>query len=338
MRKFIPILAGILILAAFSTQVGLAESNVTIFFVTCDNRAVVNFTGTMDAGYDVYYQVFSGSGATGSALTSLRQAQVDGTYAYSEAINYNSGSTVAAGAAGSVKVYVGREGNPNSISGETFVVDDLQDGCNNPQNALGTSVDAGSGATSSTTTSGGSILSPFGGFINPAVAGATPEPPVVIGARVSPTIGRSGTPGVLFAECDGYLPQAAPGLLYDTDNVVIFWSWFARTPEQVQDHIAQANYGVTLNRAPLKEVQVSGVTRPTNLSYWVFYTANIGKLTPGTYGVEFRLNWKQAITDGYGDYGPGTDNVEIYSTCTFTIERNPNGISVTDFNRMYSLQ
>ncbi len=338
MRKIIPVIGLILILTVVGAQVGLAESNVTIFFVACESTAVVNFSGNMDAGYDVYYQVFSGAGATGTALTSLRQAQVDGAYAYSEVISYNSGSTVPAAGFGSVKVYVGRESNPNSVSGETFVVDDIQDGCNNPQNALGTSVDAGSGASSSTTTSGGSILSPFGGVINPAVANATPEPAVVIGARVNPTIGRSGTPGVLFAECDDYLPQAAPGLLYDNDNIIIFWSWFARTPQQVEDHIFQANYGVTLNRAPLKEVQVSGITRPTNLSYWVFYTANIGKLTPGTYGVEFRLNWKQAITDGYDDYGPGTDNVEVYSTCTFTIERNPNGINVTDFNRMYSLQ
>ncbi len=333
MRKVIPILL-VIIMSVFGASISQAESNVQIFFVACDTQAVLNFSGSMDAGFDIYYQVYSGAGGTGSTLTNVRRVSVNGTYAVSDQVAYNTGSTVAAGGTASVKVYISREGT--SGTGTTpFVVNDVQDGCNSPQNALVNSEDTGGGSTTTTTT--GSILSPFGGFINPTTS-ATPEPIVVIGARTTTSSGRSATPGVIFAECDQYLPGAAPGVLYDNDNIVIFWSWFAKTPEQVQDHIAQAQYDVKLDTAPLVYVNVSPISRPTGKSYWVFYTATIGHLTPGTYGVSYNLTWKQKITDGYDDYGPDTDNESIKSSCTFTISPNPTGAVVTDSNKMYSLQ
>ena len=180
------------------------NSSVTIFGVICENQAVVNLNGTMEPAYDVYYQVFSGAQGGGTALTNLRRVQVDGTYAFSEAVPY-SGGTVATGATGSVKVYIAPESAPNSPAGDIFVVDDLQDGCNNAQNPIATSVDTGAGAGSTTTTgdtSGGvRIRSPFGGYINSQVAVA-PEGAVVIGARQFVNPQRSSTPGVIFAECE----------------------------------------------------------------------------------------------------------------------------------------
>jgi hypothetical protein len=53
-----------------------------------------------------------------------------------------------------------------------------------------------------------------------------PEPLVKIGARSAQ---RSQTAGLIFAECDRY-PLTDPGVLYDTDDLVVFWSWFAKTP------------------------------------------------------------------------------------------------------------
>jgi hypothetical protein len=338
MRKML--IPGLLLtlLIALGSQATLAESSVQIFFVACDTRSVINLSGNMDPGFDVFYQVFSGAGATGTPITSLRQVQVDGAYAVSDQVNYNSGATVASGGTGSAKVFIARESGPTASS-ESFTVDDLQDGCNNPQNALVTSVDAGAGGTTSTTTTttGSGILSPFGGVINPSVS-VTPQPLVVIGARTNLNPDRSQTPGVIFAECDQNLPGAAPGLLYDNDNLVIFWSWFAKTEQQVQDHLAQAQYDVSLNTAPLIEVGISPITQPNNRNFWVFYTANIGRLRQGQYGVAMRLTWKQAITDGFDDFGPGTDTEEIFSTCTFQIQPNPQNENVTNFNLMYTLR
>lgn len=335
MKKLI---LGFLLTIMLTVGVGVirADSTVQAFLVVCETQAVMNLNGTMDAGFDVYYQIFSGAGATGTALTNLRRVSVDGAFAFSENLPYT-GGTVATGAIGSAKVFVANERNSTSSVGESFTVDDLQDGCNNAQNTLGTSTDAGTTTTTTTTTTGGSnILSPFGGVINPST-NATPEPLVVIGARSQSTAGRSATPGVLFAECDQNLPGAAPGVLYNSDNIVIFWSWFAKTEQQVQDHIAQAQYDVALNRAPLVDVQVSTIQQRTN-NFWVFYTATIGHLAPGGYGVEFRLSWRQAISDGYDDYGPGTPTESVYSTCTFNITPNPFGLNITDTSLMYSVR
>lgn len=348
MRKLIPaILCVLLFVFGISLNIGAAQSttptvtpaatsagstsNLTIFFVACETATVMNLSGTIEAGYDVYYQVFSGAGATGTAITGLRRVEVNGAFTFSEQLAYNSGSTVTAGATASARVIMGRETDSSStIFDQT--VNDIQDGCANPQNALGTSSDAGSGS-SGTEPAGGSIRSPFGGFINNNTP-STPEPIVVIGARREQ--GRSDTPGVIFAECDQYLPQAAPGIVYDNDSITIFWSWFARTEQQVNDHLANAQYAVKLNRAPLAPVNISPITKPSSNS-WVFYTANLGHLTPGTYGVEFRLTWANTISDGYSKFGPGTDNEEVFSTCTFTVTRNPNNQSVV-YNQMYSLR
>lgn len=313
------------------------NSNVTIFAVICENQAIVNLNGTMEPNFDVFYQVYSGSQATGTALTNLRRVEVNGTYAFSEAVPFT-GGTVAAGGTGSVKVYIARESAPNTPAGDVFKVDDVQDGCNNAQNPLGTSTDTGAGAGSTTTTdtSGGvRIRSPFGGFINSQVPVAT-EGAVVIGARQFANPERSSTPGVIFAECDKFLPAAAPGIVYDNDNITIFWGWYAKTAAQVQDHISKAQYNVTLNRAPLINVATSEI-QARGANQWVFYTANIGNLKPGQYGVEFKLTWSEQTFDGYKKYGPGTTTLEQDATCSFTVDRNPNNVEAV-YNNIYSVR
>ena len=248
----------------------------------------------------------------------------------SDQLSYNSGQTLSTGSVGSARVVMAREGNPASTIFET-TVDDLQDGCANPQNTLTSSTDAGDPTVETAPT--GTIRSPFGDFLTLDNA---PQPIVVIGAPAQ--LGRSNKPGEIFAECDSYLPEADPGIVYDTDNIVIFWSWFARTPEQVQDHIDKAIYEVRFQSAPLINVQVSQPEqRSTN--YWSFYTAQIGHLAPGTYGVEFKLSWSEETFDGYDTYGPGTANESFLSTCTFEIKRDPfvdqEGIQ---FNQIYSIR
>jgi hypothetical protein len=231
---------------------------------------------------------------------------------------------------------MGREGNSNSVLSDKFKVDDIQDGCSNPQNTQGTSIDTGAGGTTTTTTStAGKIRSPFGGFINPDIV-VIPQGEVVIGARQTVNLNRSQTPGVLFAECDKF-KTAGPGILYDNDNIVVFWSWFARTQAQVQDHIAKAQYDVKLNTAPLVNVGISGIQK-LGANFWVFYTSNVGHLRPGQYGVEFNLTWSEATFDGFDQYGPDTDNPQTSSTCTFTIEPNPDNVRVTDYSLLYSVR
>ncbi len=325
---------GILILAftfVLGVTIGLAQSDVQIFFVACADQAVVNLSGTIDPGYDVYYQVFSAAGGGGTPITAMRRAVLDGTVAFSERLPYNAGATVDSGVVASIRVIVAREDDIASSTLDT-TVDDVQDGCADPQNPVGTSQDA-SVPTTTPVDAGPPIVSPFGGFLNPDLE-IISEPIVVIGARRRPAY-RSPTPGLVFAECTEALPRATPGIIYDTDNVVIFWSWFASTEEQAQDHINNAIYEVTLNRQPFFDVVVSPISQ-RGPNFFVFYTAQVGNLRPGTYGVQYRVTWETAISDGFADFGPGTDNEVDSGDCQFTVSRNPVPGSPR-YNLMYSL-
>ncbi|GIK27395.1 MAG: hypothetical protein AELANPGJ_00930 [Anaerolineae bacterium] len=321
------VLSSIVVSAQVATAVPASSgptSNVAIFYVACEKQGVVNFTGQMQAGYDVYYQLFSGAGGSGTALSGVRRAAVSGAYAFSEVVTYT-GGTVAAGAVGSVSVSIARETDP-SRSIYSTTVNDLQDGCASPQNPVGASTDLGAAGTTATTPVNTTpILSPFGGELNPGYAPVSPDT-VVIGARDF-SDPRQKTPGLIFAECNDY-PIANPGLIYDTDRVVVFWSWFAKTPEQVQQHIDNAIYEVGyFGSNPFLRPVVRTPIQQRGRNWWVFYYVDLGFVRPGTYPVAYGVRWENPITDGYDDYGPGTANERIDSNCDFTVEPNPSGIT-----------
>ena len=306
------------------------SNDVQGFFVVCADSAVVNFTGSMLAGFDIYFQLFAGTTGSGTALTALRQVPVDGAFSFSEQVPYNSGSTVAAAQSASANVLVAREGDSSRVDFD-FILTDVQDGCggNAAQNPLGSSTEVGSGTTTTdtdgtTTIASGAtgsarhILAPGGGVVNPNLQA---EPLVVIGARPSVNF-RSQTPGLIFAECNAY-PMAIPGLVLDSDLVTVFWSWFTDTEEQMLDHLAHAQYSVKLNQAAFPRVTRSDIEQRDG-NFWVFYSVNVGNLGSGFYEVEYRLTWDQVVNDGFEDFGPGTDNPIEANNCMFVVTHNPN--------------
>lgn len=325
MRK-LSLLVMLVALFTFSLVPAVAQedvgpgSTVTILVVICEDQAVVNFSGTMQPGFDLYYQIYAGSQGTGEALTSLRRLQVSGEYSVSERVNYREGVTIAAGGIGSAYVAIARAGAPDSTVYTEFV-DDIQDGCADPQFGIGEGLDAGDATAPTTTTQPSSILSPFGGVINPGYI--PPEKPlVVVGPREEFVRPRQETPGIIFAECNAF-PVAEPGVLYDTDQIVIFWSWFAATPELVQEHIDNVNYSVTYYGVlPLPEPITRTQIEQRGGDYWVFYYSRLGNLRPGRYYIQYRAWWDQPISDGYANYGPGTGNELEANGCGFQILRN----------------
>jgi hypothetical protein len=310
--------------------VSAPQSTVTFNVSICDNRAAVSFNGVMQSGYSIYYQIFN---SANQQLTALRQVSVSGNYNFSEVVAYTSSQTVAAGGGGYMTVSISRSGNPAASVYDSRATD-VQDGCPQPESAIGTTTGgtiADVTDTTSTTSVGqtaqaNSILSPFGGFLNPDYAPAA-RPLVVIGARdtLPP---RQQTPGLIFAECNGY-PVANPGLIYDTDNVVVFWSWYARTPELVQEHIDNANYEIGyLGSNPfIPPVEISEIQQRTR-NYWVFYTVNLGRVKPGYYTIGYRLSWDNSISDGFEEFGPGTETERITGGCDFEVRANPQGLDV----------
>lgn len=311
-----------------SAQDAGAQNSVQILYLACADAGVINVSGNALPGWDIYYQLFDAANGTGNALSSLRQLTVNGSYAVSERLPYANAVILAAGATGSARVLIAREGNSSTVDFQT-TVNDTQDGCSNAQNPPATSVDTGAG-TSASAGSGSAprILSPDGGVLNPNLE---PEGDVFVGARPSLNF-RSDTPALIFAECDSY-ELATPGIVYDNDNIRIFWSWFTRTTSQMDEHLASAQYSVKLNNALLDNVTRSAVGRRGGVNQWVFFTAQVGFLRPGHYEVEYKLSWSAPHFDGYGNYGPGTENPELTARCNFDVLRNPNNQSV-----VYNLQ
>lgn len=310
------------------------QNDVNAFFVACDTSGVMNLRGTMLTGWDVYYQLFTGTAGSGTALSDLRQVSAEGAFTFSEVLPYSNGQTVPAGSSASARVIVARDGNPASVDFE-FVVSDVNDGCQSPQNPTGSSTASGSGAASAETGTAagvaalGNLVSlplPTGGVLNPNLA---PEALVVLGPRLSDAF-RSDTPGVIYAACDNF-PLAEPGIVYDNDNISVFWSWYTRTEEQMQQHLDNVQYSVRMNTAPFNQVVRSDIQRVGN-QFYVFYSVNVGHLRPGHYEIEYRATWANPVNDGYADFGPDTDNPQDAGNCNFNVVRNPNSEFVSYTN------
>lgn len=305
-------------------------STINWFYTACEDRMVLDLNGTMQSGYDIYFQAFDGFGGTGNALTGLRRVAVDGDYAVSQVVNWLGGETRVLGTPVSVVFRMARENDAeDTIFNEPS--DDFLAECAEPASTLGSSTDLTSGefAIGEVVSSAG-VYTPSGTFLNPVVF-TQPEPIVVIGARQSDVAvsGRTANPGLIFAECRD-VAGADPGVIYDTDVITVYWSWFAKTAEQVESHIANSSYVVTLNEQGFPDVRVSPIQQLAgDPNYWVFYTVNLGSAwQPGGYGINFRLSWVNTITDGYADFGPGTENELLTSGCYFEVVKNPFGTEV----------
>lgn len=305
------------------------SSTINWFYSACEDRMVVDLHGKMQAGYDVYYQAFDLFGGNGTAITALRRVAVNGDYSTSQEVNWLGRSTRALGTPISVVFRIGRENDPDDTLFQEASDDFLGD-CEVPGSTLEEDQTLGTGDIIGSS----GVFTPDGGLLNP-IYYVPPEPLVQIGARPSDTElpGRTANPGLIFAECAD-VEGADPGVLYDTDKIRIFWSWFAKTKDQVQDHINNAHYNVKLRGMPLPGIQLSEIKQiPGSLNWWVFYTVNLGeKWEPGRYGIDFAVRWAQPISDGYEEFGPGTANELLDSGCLFVIERNPWDIVVIHEN------
>ncbi len=325
----------ILLFSTIMTSLHAQDSNeptstINWFYTACEDRMVVDFNGTIQSGYDIYFQAFDGFGGTGNAITGLRRIPVDGDYAVSQTVPWLNAETRVLGTPISVVIRMARETDPdNTIFSEPS--DDFLATCAEPASTLVNGEDLTSGTLNpGDIVSSAGIWTPDGGVLNPVYYTA-PEPIVKIGARASDVRipGRTANPGLIFAECAD-VPGADPGVIFDTDEIVVYWSWFAKTAEQVESHIANSVYAVTLNGQSFPEVRVSPIQKiEGSPNYWVFYTVNLGdKWQPGGYGINFALAWVNTITDGFDDYGPGTENELIDSGCYFTVQKNPYGTEV----------
>jgi hypothetical protein len=144
------------------------------------------------------------------------------------------------------------------------------------------------------------------------------------GANLStPVAANEGTPteGVdVFAFCDDEGYGISAPVVPAGSSIEIYWAWFARTRQQVQDHIDAANHTIRVGEevVPNPDTYVTPI-RQQGAFYVAYYYVPYGPLEPGTYEIQYQVTWETAVNDGDAQYGPGTNIPFQQETCTFTV-------------------
>jgi uncharacterized protein YraI len=140
-------------------------------------------------------------------------------------------------------------------------------------------------------------------------------------------IGAQGSGGAqsgvdVFAICnDRSLGPGAPTTLRAGATIDVFWAWFARTEEQIQQHIANANYEVRVDGVLLENWrEYQAAVRPAaNNQFVVYWYVPYGPLGAGEHEITYQVTWTQPISDGSDEFGPGTENPFEQGNCNLTV-------------------
>jgi hypothetical protein len=127
----------------------------------------------------------------------------------------------------------------------------------------------------------------------------------------------------ILAYCDlpEFVAENAGRRRFTTDaELSIYWNWYARTEQQILDHLAAAQYEITLNGQAIENfdqyrTNVNRREGRVNVDWYV----PIGNLAAGEYTITYRLTWLRAIEDGFASFGPGTQNEVNEGSCVFTV-------------------
>lgn len=124
----------------------------------------------------------------------------------------------------------------------------------------------------------------------------------------------------VVAACDTY--GIAQEAITSTQSISLVWSWYAANDALVRDHIDAARYTITLDGVPitgwqyLTQTESDPVNEDNPTVYWY---APIGRLAPGAHTSTYSLTWTHPVSDGFGDYGPGTTMEQDTGSCQFVV-------------------
>jgi hypothetical protein len=148
---------------------------------------------------------------------------------------------------------------------------------------------------------------------------ATPDGSVTPGTPAATVeVGEDLSDVNVLAYCRA-VDRNAPPVRAD-QTVSIEWSWFVQRPELMEDHLENANYEVLLDGRLLTNYEDFQTEMRREAGNWIVYWyVPVGTLTPGRHEVTFRLTWDEAISDGYDEFGPGTENEIDEGNCVFNV-------------------
>ena len=109
-----------------------------------------------------------------------------------------------------------------------------------------------------------------------------------------------------------------PTMVSSQDSLRIYFSWLAKTEQQVRDFIDSAKFTNTLAgdqvTFQIQFEQISEIRKHED-GYVVTYSSGIGDLEPGEYLLETSLTFDRKISDGWDELGPGTDYKALSWNC-----------------------
>lgn len=105
-------------------------------------------------------------------------------------------------------------------------------------------------------------------------------------------------------------------------TIDVYWGWFAKTEQQVRDHVDAAIYEVRVNGELLQNWRQ--YSRPTRLesdnNYHIYWYVPSGPFEAGQVTITYRVTWREAISDGYASFGPETNIPSQEGSCTFVVK------------------
>jgi hypothetical protein len=127
----------------------------------------------------------------------------------------------------------------------------------------------------------------------------------------------------VFALCDNpALGIRAPTNLASGSTIIVWWAWYAKEEQQIQDHISASTYDVKVDGKALLRINDyrTRISKPANdyVVYW--YVPFPEALTSGEHRITYRVTWSRAISDGYEMFGPGSNNAVEEGSCTFRVQ------------------
>jgi serine/threonine protein kinase len=126
--------------------------------------------------------------------------------------------------------------------------------------------------------------------------------------------------GDVLAYCDNPGNGEPRKAFFDGTPVTVYWSWYARTPEQIKAHLDNSDYQVRVDGRYLMNWRdyATDVLKIRD-RYYVYWYVPIGIPTPGEHRIEYKVSWTQRIEDGFKTFGPGGEVESETGACVFSI-------------------
>ena len=150
----------------------------------------------------------------------------------------------------------------------------------------------------------------------------SPTPTTTVATPVPNTGNTLVQDGIdVFASCnDTSFGLPAPTNIGAGSTVDVYWAWFMRSPDYIDEHLNAVTYEVRVNGVLLSNWRQYGLgTRQQGDSFVKYWFVPFGPLEAGEYTITYRATWSEQIFDGWGYFGPGTGNPIDEGSCTFVV-------------------